>query len=381
MEIAQKGGGTMKAIDLSPRETMVLQLGPHYPSQPGPYLLKVTLDHETIVDADIEFGFNHRGFEKLAENRTYLQFLPLTDRICYVAALSHNDVYCRAVEELMKIEVPERAKYIRTLALELQRIASHTICFSEGYTLEQGFLSMMIYILREREKIMSLMEELCGSRLNMTYFRFGGVRLDLPKGFKERAIPILDEVDRNIAEYDRILETDSVFLARNENVGVLKTEDAIKLGVTGPVLRGSNVNFDLRKADPYDAYDKVDFEVCYEKGCDNLARFRVRVREIHESIKIIKQCLKDMPQGPIQAKLPKVIRPPPGEVYARIEDPRGEMGMYLVSDGGLNPYRLAIRGPAFRNSQALPPLLLGYKYADIVAIAGSTDGCTSEVDR
>lgn len=371
----------MKMIDKSPKETMVLQLGPHFPSQPGPFLLKVTLDHETIVDVDLEFGFNHRALEKLAENRTYLQFLPLTDRICYVAALSHNDCYCRAVEELMKLEVPERAKYIRTIALELQRMASHPMCFAEGYTLEQGYLSMMIYILKEREKVMSLMEELCGSRLNMTYFRFGGVRLDLPKGFKERAIPILDDIAKNFEEYREVLESDAVWMARNKKVGVLKPEDAIRLGVTGPLLRGSNVNADLRKSDPYDAYDKVDFEVCFEKDCDNLARFRVRVREIFESIKIIKQCLKDIPQGPIQAKLPKVIRPSAGEVYTRIEDPRGEMGMYLVSDGGTNPYRLAIRGPAYRNSQGLPPLLLGYKIADIVSIAGSTDGCTSEVDR
>ncbi len=369
-------------IDKSSKETkMVIQLGPHFPSQPGPFILKVTLDHEFIVEADLDFGFNHRGLEKIAENRTYMQFLPFTDRICYVAALSHNDCYCRAVEELMKIEVPERAKYIRTLALELQRLASHPMCFAEGYTLEQGYLSMMMYILREREKVMSLMEELCGSRLNMTYFRFGGVRLDLPKEFQERAVPLLDDIARNMEEYQTILESDSVFMARNNGVGVLKPEDAIALGVTGPLLRGSGVNVDLRKQDPYEVYDKVDFKVCIEKGMDNLARFRVRVHEMIESIKIIKQCLKDMPEGPIQAKLPKAIRPSAGEVYTRIEDPRGEMAMYLVSDGGANPYRLAIRGPAFRNSQGLPPLLKGYKFADVVSIAGSTDGCTSEVDR
>lgn len=360
---------------------ILLHLGPQHPLQPGPFLLDLKIEGETIREAELKMGYIHKGMEKVFEDRTYLQLLPLMDRICYLASVSNNDVYCRAVEELLDIEPTERAQYLRVIASELSRIQSHLLGLGE-YATDVGFLSMFIYMVREREAIISLLESITGSRLNHNYARFGGVSNDLPPDFKNQARKTLEELKRLIRSHDEMLSSDSVYIKRTVNVGVLTKKQASELAVAGPPLRASGVEYDMRRVEPYLVYPDLDFKVITQTAGDVYSRVKVRLLEILESAYIIEQALDQMPAGPYKQHVtPYITRPKPGEVYTRVEDPRGEMGMYLISDGSNKPYRLKVRGPAFATAQALPPLLVGTYMADVAAIASSMDSCTSEVDR
>jgi NADH-quinone oxidoreductase subunit D len=364
----------------SPSE-ILLHLGPQHPLQPGPFLLDLKIEGETIREAELKIGYIHKGMEKVFEDRTYIQIMPLTDRICYLASNANNDVYCRAVEELLGIEPTPRAKYLRVITNELNRIQSHLLGIGE-YTTDVGFLTMFIYMVRERESIVSLLEAITGSRLNHNYARFGGVANDLPPNYKSMALKALGEVGKLVKSHDEMLSSDSIYLKRTKGVGVLTDKVASELGVAGPPLRATGVEYDLRRIEPYLVYDDLDFKVITQQDGDAFSRVKVRLLEIQESIYIIEQCLDQMPSGPYKQHVtPYITRPKVGEVYTRIEDPRGELGMYLVSDGSNKPYRFRIRGPAFATAQALPPLLIGTYMADVATIAASMDSCTSEVDR
>lgn len=360
---------------------MLLHLGPQHPLQPGPFVLDLKLKGEVVQDAQLNMGFNHRSLEKILENRMYLQCIPLTDRICYLASISNNECFCSGVEQLMDITPPVRAQYIRTIMLELSRIQSHMLGIGE-YGSDLGYLSMFLYMVRERESIISLMESVTGSRLNHTFVRVGGVAADLPEGFRDKTIRTLRSLRDKIIEDDELMNFDSVYMRRTHGIGVLSPGTAKELGVAGPPLRASNVEYDLRKTEPRLIYPDIDFNVITRKEGDVFARVKVRLDEMLESIYIIEQALDSIPPGPVSLNLnPYLIIPPAGEVYSRVEDPRGEMGMYIVSDGTHMPYRLKIRGPAFATMQALPPLLKGVYVADVAAIAASMDSCVSEVDR
>jgi NADH-quinone oxidoreductase subunit D len=361
-------------------ERMLLHIGPQHPAQPGPFRIDVLIEGERIIEAYLDIGFVHKGIEKISELKTYNQIIPITDRICYLASITNNICYCRTVEQLYGIEIPERAKWLRTLLTELSRLQSHTLWFGE-FTNDLGFSTMFMYMVREREAILDLLTAITGARLNHSYARIGGVRQDIPEGFADMVEKKFEEFEEPLKKNLGMLVGNDVINKRLKGVGVLSAKEAKRLGVTGPALRASGVNFDLRKNHPYDVYDQVDFDVITRKEGDAYSRFAVRVDEVWESMKIIRQVLKQMPDGQITTKLPKRITPPRGESWARVSDPRGEMGMYLVSDGSEKPYRLKIRGPAFGLLQALPPLLKGVFYADVNAISGSMDSCTSEVDR
>lgn len=359
---------------------MLLNMGPQHPSTHGILRIKLELDGETVVDSEPVLGYLHRGFEKLVENRTYLQVIPLTDRLDYISAMSNNMVYVKAVEELAGIRIPERAEYIRVIVLELQRIASHLLA-TGSFGMDLAALSALMYTFRERELILDLFEMLCGARLTYNYMRFGGVRNDLPEGFVEKTRAALDVIAPKIDEYEEFLSENEIFLMRTQDIGVLKADDAVNWGATGPVLRASGVKSDVRIDDLYTVYDKFDFNIITRKAGDCFARYEVRLDEMRESIGIVKQALDDLPLGEMMAKVPKVLKPPTGEVYSRIESPRGELGMYLVSDGSQNPYRLKIRSPAFVNLSILPELIKGAKIPDVVAVLGSLDIVLGEIDR
>lgn len=364
-----------------PASQMLLHLGPQHPLQPGPFLLNLTIEGETVKHAELSMGYNHRSLEKILENRTYSQCIPLTDRICYLASISNNEVFCAGVEKLMDIEPPLRAQYIRTIMLELSRLQSHMLGIGE-YAADLGFLTMFLYMIRDREDVVSLMESVTGGRLNHSFVRIGGVACDFPDGFRSKTLAALKKLRNKIIENDELLSKDGIYLNRTKGIGVLKREDAMHLGVSGPVLRASNVDYDIRKVEPHLIYEELDFKVATRKEGDVYARVKVRFDEMLESISIIEQALDAIPVGPINSNLnPYLIVPPPGEAYTRVEDPRGEMAMYIVSDGTHRPQRVKIRGPAFANMQALPPLFEGVPIADMVAITASMDACTSEVDR
>jgi NADH:ubiquinone oxidoreductase subunit D len=361
-------------------ERMLLHIGPQHPAQPGPFRIDVLIEGERIIEAYLDIGFVHKGIEKISEIKTYNQVIPITDRICYLASITNNICFCRVVEQLYGIDIPERAKWLRTLVTELSRIQSHTLWFGE-FTNDLGFNTMFMYMVREREAILDLLTAITGARLNHSYARIGGVRQDIPEGFAEMVVSKFEAYEEPLKKNLGMLVGNDVINKRLKGVGILPENDAKRLGVTGPALRASGVDFDLRRNHPYDFYNRVDFDVITREEGDAYSRFEVRIDEVWESMKIIRQLLEQPPEGPITSKLPKRIAPPRGEAWARVSDPRGEMGMYLVSDGSEKPYRLKVRGPAFGILQALPPLLKGVFFADINAIAGSMDSCTSEVDR
>ncbi|MDD2439729.1 MAG: F420H2 dehydrogenase subunit FpoD [Methanosarcinaceae archaeon] len=367
-------------------DEMILHLGPQHPMQPGPFRLNLKLKGETVVDADLEIGFIHKGIEKILENRTYLQGITIVDRICYLVALSNEECFVGCVEKLAGIEVPERSQYIRVIMGELTRIQSHLLGMGEfGEFI--GFVSMFMYTIKEREEILSLIDMVTGARITHAYLRFGGVREDLPEGFKEKALPVLNSLKKTIDDYEEMFHTDSIYRERTVGVGTLTADSAKALGVSGPALRATGVDFDIRKAEPYLVYNDLDFKVCTETAGDIFARIQVRLNEIRESIYILEQCLDQIPSGPLfpentpYGRRTPVMRVPAGEVFHRVEDPRGEMGMYMISDGSDKPYRVKVRGPFFPTLQALPPLIIGTTVADVAAISGSMDGCTSEADR
>jgi len=363
-------------------EPFLLNAGPHHPSTHGVFRMRLTLDGEVIQDVEPIFGYLHRGVEKLAETLNYTQAIVLTDRMDYLASMSNNQAYVLSVEKLAGIKVPERAEYIRVIMAELMRIASHLMAV--GFLLNDmgAFMTPVLYMFREREKIVDLFEMVCGQRLTYNYMRIGGLSHDLPEEFIPALQKLVDTMPRIIDEYDELLAENEILLARARNVGILTRESAINNSVAGPVLRGSGVKWDIRKADPYSVYDRFTFDVPIGSVGDVYDRYRVRIQEMRESTGIIQQAIKALPaQGEIQAAVSKNLRPPVGEVYGHVEGPKGELGFYLVSDNSLHPYRLHVRAPSFINLGALRELLIGVKIADASVIFGSIDICMGEVDR
>lgn len=360
-------------------EEITLNMGPQHPSTHGVFHVILKMDHEVITEARPVCGYLHRGIEKLAEARTYTQFIPYTDRLDYLAAMLNNTGYVLAVEKLMGIEVPERAEYIRVICCELSRIASHLIA-TGTYSVDIGGITGFMYCLRDRERIMDLFEMVCGSRLTLSYMRIGGVAEDLPAEFIPALCRFLDDMPSRIDEYDGLITGNEIFQARTKHVGLLDPQVAINYGISGPNLRGSGVSWDLRKNRPYSVYDRFDFEVPLGKRGDCFDRFTCRIKEMRQSLRIIRQAVEQLPEGPVMAKVPKMLKPPVGDVYHEIEGAKGLLGYYLVSDGSNKPYRVHVRRPSFINLGFLNELCKGWKIADMVAILGSLDIVLGEVD-
>jgi NADH-quinone oxidoreductase subunit D len=318
--------------------------------------------------------------EKIAENRTYAQFAPYTDRMDYVAAVTNGMGYVEAVEKLLGVEIPPRAQYTRMILAELQRLASHLLWLGT-HALDLGAMTPVFYTFREREEILKIFEKYCGARLTTHAFRIGGLQYDLYDGFEQDCLKFCDYLPPKIDEYERLLTKNRIWINRTRGVGVLSAEDAVAYGVTGPVLRGSGVKWDIRKVQPYEAYDKVEFEVPTGEHGDTYDRYLVRMQEMRQSVRIIRQCVERLAPGPIFGKVGKVIKPPVGEVYHSIEAPKGELGYFVVSDGSTNPYRVRVRPPSFVNLQALDIMIRGHLVADVVAVIGTLDIVLGEVDR
>ncbi len=361
-------------------DEILVSMGPQHPATHGVLRVVLKLSGETIVDAYPDIGYLHRGVEKIAEGWTYPQFIPMTDRLDYVAAMGNELTYVLGVERLMGLEVPPRAAYIRVIMAELQRVASHLVWLG-AFGTDMGALTMFLYCFREREKVIDLFELATGARLTYSYMRIGGVRNDLPDGFVEKTRAFIKLMRQRLKEYDDLFTGNRIFEARTKGVGPLTAEQAIALSATGPTLRGSGVPYDVRRTDPYLIYDKLQFEVPVGKNGDTYDRYICRMQEIRESLKLVEQCLDALPEGEVMAKVPKVIKPPAGEVYALTEAPRGALGVYIVSNGTANPYRLHWRAPTFANLQIIPDTTRGFKIADAVAIMGSIDVVLGEVDR
>lgn len=386
-------------------EILTVSMGPHHPSTHGVFRAELDLDGEIIVATRPEIGNLHRGVEKLAENLTYHQIIPLLDRLHYVAGFSQEEAYCEAVEKLMGIEAPPRAKYIRSMGHEMCRLANHLLWLGI-HIMDFGAITFQQICFREREYLMDLWEMLCGARLTHSYCRIGGVAKDIPDGFEEKMRAALDTIPRRIREYDRLIRNNRIFLRRAKEIGIFTSEDCAAWRITGPTLRAAGVERDLRKTEPYAAYPELDFEVAVEYEADVYSRYLVRMREMHESIKIIRQCLDNMPDGPVRAEDALHVIPPKedvlrssaamiqdfvqvfrgpqvpaGEVYRAVETPHGELGFYIVSDGSPKPQRLRITAPCFYHCQATPALFEGEMLADVVGIFGSVDVCLGSCDR
>ena len=362
-------------------EPITINIGPQHPSTHGVFRMRVTFDGEVILDVEPIFGYLHRGSEKLAEERTYAQVVTLTDRLDYVSSMSNNLAYVLAVEKLSGIQPPERAMYLRVIAAELQRIASHLV--ATGFFLNDlgALATPLMYCFREREKILDLFEMLCGARITLSYMRVGGIFQDAPPEFWTALRDFLGYMPDYIDEYERLITGNEILLARTKNVGVLSAEQAINCSVSGPVLRASGVSWDLRKADPYEVYDRLDFDVPVGSVGDNYDRYLMRIAEMRQSLRIIAQCVTQIPEGPVRTEAPWLIRPPVGDAFGHVEAPKGELGFYLVSDGTIAPYRCKIRSPSLINLTALKDMLLGWKLADMIVTFGSVDINMGEVDR
>jgi NADH-quinone oxidoreductase subunit D len=360
-----------------------IALGPHHPSTHGVFRMDVVLDGERVVKLKPVFGYLHRNHEKIAETASYLSSMPYTDRLDYMCSLTNNWAYALAVEKLAGLQVPERAEYIRVITAELTRLQNHasTIGF---LTQEMGASGTpLMYAFREREKILDLFESLTGSRMMCNYMRFGGCRVELPSGWLEQTKKVVEAFPRFLDEYERLLTGNEIFMARAQGVGVLKKELAINAGVTGPMLRASGVNYDIRKVDKYGIYDRFDFKIPLGEHGDVYDRYMIRMLEMRESVKILSQALRDIPPGPIMDAKAKIrgFRPPVGEAYGRIESPKGELGFYLISDGSPNPYRYRVRPPSLINLTVLEDMCRGYNVADAIVIFGTVDIVLGEVDR
>ena len=362
-------------------EPVTVNIGPQHPSTHGVLRLRVTFDGEVIVDLEPVFGYLHRGSEKLAEERTYTQVITLTDRLDYVASMTNNQAYVIACEKLADVQVPERAKYLRTIAAELQRIASHLV--ATGFLLNDlgAFATPLMYCFREREKILDLFEMLCGARITVSYMRVGGIFQDTPADFWPAFKRFLEEMPHYIDEYEQLLIGNEVLLIRTKGGNVLTKEQALNASITGPVLRSTGLPWDLRKVEPYEIYDRFDFDVPVGEQGDNFDRFYVRMQEMRQSLRILEQCLEQIEPGPVKADVPYLYRPPAGDSYGRVESPKGELGFYLVSDGSISPYRCKIRSPSLINMTAIRDMLVGWKLADMIVTLGSIDINMGEVDR
>ena len=362
-------------------EPFVVNIGPQHPSSHGLFRLRVTLDGEVVKDLELVLGYLHRGIEKLAEGRTYTQNITLTDRLDYLAQMTNNWAYVIAVEKLAGIKVPERAEYLRVIIGEMMRLSSH-LCFIGFFLNELGaYFTPLFYMFRDREKIIDLFDMVCGQRLNYNYMRVGGVSHDIPEEFVPALKRLLDEMPRLIDEYEQLLSGNEILLARTKKVGILTKEKAINCSASGPVLRASGVKWDIRKVDPYSVYDRFDFEIPVGSVGDVYDRYWVRVQEMRQSVRILKQALEQLPKGETKAEVPFLLRPPVGDAYGRIEGPKGELGFYLVSDNSIAPYRWHVRPPALLNLTALRELAIGWKLADAIVIFGSLDTILGEVDR
>jgi NADH-quinone oxidoreductase subunit D len=384
---------------------MTISMGPQHPSTHGVLRLELVLDGESVVKATPDIGYLHTGMEKLFEYRKYQQGIVITDRMDYLNPLGNNLAYVMAVEKLLQIEIPERAQVIRVLTCELQRIASHLVWLGT-HALDIGAMTVFFYAFREREKILNLIEAASGGRLTPSYFRIGGLMMDIPAGFERRVKQFLDDFPRAFEEFHKLITGNRIFQKRTQGVGYISAEDAIDWGLSGPSLRGSGVELDIRRANPYCGYEQYDFEVPTEPDCDVWARYMVRMREMIESHKIASQALSRLQPGPVKADAPKVVLPdreamkthmdalihhflivaegfdvPAGEVYMPIEASKGELGVYVKSTGGPKPARVHFRGPSFVNLSALPHMSRGAMIADIVAIIGSLDIVLGEIDR
>lgn len=360
-------------------EKYTLNMGPQHPSTHGVLQVQLELDGERVLKATPHMGYLHRGIEKLLESRTYAQGLPYTDRLDYVSSMNNNLAYCQTVERLAGITVPERAEYIRVIVAELNRIASHLI-FIGTLAIDLGASTGMIYAFRDREKILDLFNLVCGARMTFHYIRIGGVAADVQSEFITATYEFLDYVPKMIEEFHGLLSGNEIFQRRLKGTSLLTAEQALKFGITGPTLRASGVDYDLRKVDGYGIYDRLDFQIPLGTNGDNWDRYMVRIREIEESARLVRQALCALPEGEFMAKVPKVLRPPVGEVYHSIENPRGEMGFYMVSDGTVKPYRVHIRRPSFINLQALDMLCTGMMIGDVVAVLSTIDPLMGEVD-
>jgi len=343
--------------------------------------MRVTLDGEVIVDVEPVIGYLHRGIEKLAEGRTYTQNIPLTDRLDYLASMTNNFAYVLAVERLAGISVPERAEYLRIIVSEMMRISSHLMGI--GFFLNDlgAMMTPVLYMWREREKILDLFEMVCGQRLTYNYMRIGGVSQDIPEEFLPALKRCVSEMPGYIDEYEQLLSENEILLARTKGVGVLSKDLAISIAASGPVLRASGVKWDIREADPYSIYDRFDFNIPVADSGDCYDRYWIRVQEMRQSVRILEQAIAQLPEGSIRSEVPNLLRPPVGEVYSRIEAPKGELGFYLVSDNSIAPYRFHIRPPELINLTALKDMVIGWKVADLIIIFGSIDVCLGEIDR
>ena len=388
-------------------EKMVLNMGPSHPATHGVLRLKLEMDGELITKAEPDVGYLHRGDEKIAENMTYNQFIPYTDRLDYLAPLANNVHYVLAVEKLLGVEekIPERCQYIRTICCELARVSAHLLGLG-AFAMDTGAFTVFLHTFTEREKIYYLIEALTGARFTTSYTRVGGLSRDLPEDWLDELSKFLDEVEVNFDETEKLLTRNPIFLERTQDVGVISREEAIDFGLSGPNLRASNVEHDVRRAHPYMIYDRFDFEVPVGTKGDCYDRYAIRILEMRESVKILRQCIKDIPDGPINVDDGKIVLPtkekvmtsmeelihqfmivtqgqdaPTGEIYFGAENPKGELGFYINSLGGGTPHRLKIRAPSFVNLSILSHLLPGYMMADVVAILGSLDFVMGECDR
>jgi NADH-quinone oxidoreductase subunit D len=391
---------------IGPAQTMVLNMGPQHPSTHGVLRVILEMDGEIVVKAQPVIGYLHTGIEKSCESKTYSQVITLTDRIDYLAPLSNNLGYCLAIEKILGVEVPKRAQYIRVLLAELTRCASHLVWLGT-HAIDLGAMTVFLYTFREREEILKIFEYLSGQRMMTSYFRIGGLALEPPADWLERVRRVVNNLPGHIDEYEDLLTKNKIWLGRTVGVGTMSAADAIAIGCTGPLLRASGVAYDVRKAFPYSSYDEFDFNIQTQTAGDCYARYQVRVAEIRESIKIVKQAIEKVPaEGPFRAELPGIIppsreemktsiegliyhfkiftegfTPPAGEVYQAIESPRGELGVFVKSDGSAKPARVKFRAPSFVNLQSLPMLAEGRLIADVVACIGTTDIVLGEVDR
>ncbi len=362
-------------------EPFVLNMGPAHPSTHGVYRMRVTLDGEVVLDIEPIFGYLHRGIEKLMEERTYTGGIPLTDRLDYVSSMNNNFGYCMAVEKLAGIKVPERAEYIRVIIAELQRIGNH--CLAVGAMLNDcGALGTpFFYLWRQREKIYDFLDMLCGQRIMHNYMRVGGASQDIPDEFLPAIAKFIPQLRDFIDEFEFFLKQNELLIARAKGVGILLGDMAINCGISGPVARASGVKRDLRKDDPYSVYDRFEFDIptCDDGDCYD--RYRVRMEEMKQSLRIIEQAINQVPDGPFRADVPHLVRPPAGEAYAHIEGPKGELGFYIVSDNSIAPYRCHVRATSFINLSALREMVKGWKVADLILIFGSIDITMGEIDR
>ena len=376
-------------LDYSGGERLSMNMGPQHPSAHGVFRAILELEGEEVVGVDAVIGYLHRCHEKLAETLTYAQYPSIASKTDYVAAMTSEFAYVMAAEQIGRIQVPKRAQYLRVICAELQRVASHllwlgTWCMDMGGALGGG-ATIFLYTIRERETILDLFEELVGARLLYGFFQVGGVRYDAPANWIEHCRTTLDAIDGRVGEYEQMLEGNPFFLARAKGVGFITRELAEDVGISGPLLRGSGVNFDIRKAAPYSSYEDFHFAIPVETEGDCFARYRVRMAEFRQAISIARQALDALPEGPISSmpglKSVAQVRIPKGEAYTRVEGPRGEVGCYLIADGSAKPYRMKWRGASFSNLAVLPYIVPGHKVADVPAIMGSVDPVFGEVDR